>query len=169
MEDLQAAYTQRRTLITGGLGFIGSNLAHKLVELGAKVEIVDSLIPNTGGCLFNIAPLENRIRLHQHDIRDEALMGDLVQGQDVVFHLARQVSHLDSMRDPYADLEINCRGSLSVLEACRKHNPQARIVFAGTRQIYGRPRYLPVDENHPPNPTDVNGINKLAAERYHLI
>lgn len=168
MMDL-SVYARRRVLITGGLGFIGSNLAHRLVELGAEVTVVDALIPGSGGCLFNIADIQERIRIHLQDIRDEAVMGELVQGQDALFHLAGQVSHLDSMQNPYADLESNCRGTLSMLEACRKHNPVARIVFAGTRQIYGRPRFLPVDESHPPAPTDVNGVNKLAAEGYHLV
>ncbi len=164
-----SVYARRRVLITGGLGFIGSNLAHRLVELGAEVTVIDALIPGSGGCLFNVADIQERVRIHLQDIRDQAAMGELVGGQEALFHLAGQVSHLDSMRDPYTDLEINCRGSLSLLEACRQHNPDVRIVFAGTRQIYGRPRCLPVDESHPPAPTDVNGVNKLAAEGYHLV
>ncbi|HUX76924.1 MAG TPA: NAD-dependent epimerase/dehydratase family protein [Anaerolineae bacterium] len=169
MTDLAAELSGKRTLITGGLGFIGSNLARRLVELGAEVLLVDSLIPDYGGNLFNIAGIEDRVRVNIADVRDEYGMNYLVQGQDVIFNLAGQVSHLDSMRDPYTDLEINCRSQLSILEACRKHNPGVKIVYAGTRQIYGRPQYLPVDETHPLEPTDINGVNKLAGEWYHII
>lgn len=169
MTDLAAAFSGTRTLITGGLGFIGSNLARRLVELGAQVLLVDSLIPDYGGDLFNIAGIEDQVRVNIADVRDEHGMDYLVQNQDVIFNLAGQVSHLDSMRDPYTDLEINCRSQLSILEACRKHNPGVKIVYAGTRQIYGRPRYLPVDERHPLEPTDINGVNKLAGEWYHIV
>jgi UDP-glucose 4-epimerase len=169
MTDLATAFSGERTLITGGLGFIGSNLARRLVALGAEVLLVDSLIPDYGGNLFNIAGIEDRVRVNIADVRDEYGMNYLVQGQDVIFNLAGQVSHLDSMRDPYTDLEINCRSQLSILEACRKHNPGVKIVYAGTRQIYGRPQYLPVDETHPLEPTDINGVNKLAGEWYHII
>ena len=169
MTDLAAAFSGRRTLITGGLGFIGSNLARRLVELGAEVLLVDSLIPDYGGNLFNIAGIESRVRVNIADVRDEHGMDYLVRSQDVIFNLAGQVSHLDSMRDPYTDLEINCRSQLSILEACRKHNPGVKIVYAGTRQIYGRPHYLPVDEKHPLEPTDINGVNKLAGEWYHIV
>jgi UDP-glucose 4-epimerase len=167
--DLSAAFAGRRTLITGGLGFIGSNLARRLVELGAEVLLVDSLIPAYGGNLLNIADIEDQVRVNIADVRDEHGMNYLVQGQDTIFNLAGQVSHLDSMRDPYTDLEINCRSQLSILEACRKHNPGVKIVYAGTRQIYGRPQYLPVDERHPLEPTDINGANKLAGEWYHIV
>jgi len=169
MTDLAAAFSGRRTLITGGLGFIGSNLARRLVKLGAEVLVVDSLIPDYGGNLFNIAGIESRVRVNIADVRDEHGMDYLVRSQDIIFNLAGQVSHLDSMRDPYTDLEINCRSQLSILEACRKHNPGVKIVYAGTRQIYGRPHYLPVDEKHPLEPTDINGVNKLAGEWYHIV
>ena len=169
MTDLAAAFSGKRTLITGGLGFIGSNLARRLVELGAEVLLVDSLIPDYGGNLFNVAGIESRVRINITDVRDEYGMNYLVQGQDIIFNLAGQVSHLDSMRDPYTDLEINCRSQLSILEACRKHNPGVKIVYAGTRQIYGRPQYLPVDEKHPLEPADINGVNKLAGEWYHIV
>ena len=163
------AYRGRRLLVTGGLGFIGSNLARRLVDLGAHVSIVDALIPDHGGNRFNIAGFEDRITLHVVDVRDSATMRRLVEGQDVVFNLAGQVSHIDSMRDPYTDLEINCRSQLTVLEACRNHNPRVKVVFAGTRQIYGKPDALPVTERHLVRPTDVNGINKAAGEYYHLV
>jgi UDP-glucose 4-epimerase len=169
MTHLTAAFSGRRTLITGGLGFIGSNLARRLVELGAEVLLVDSLIPDYGGNLLNIADIEQQVRVNITDVRDEHGMNYLVRGQDIIFNLAGQVSHLDSMRDPYTDLEINCRSQLSILQACRKYNPGVKIVYAGTRQIYGRPQYLPVDEKHPLEPTDINGVNKLAGEWYHIV
>jgi len=156
-------------LITGGLGFIGSNLARRLVELGARVTLVDSLIPEFGGNLFNIAGIEDKVNVNIADVRDESSMHYLVQGRDFLFNLAGQTSHLDSMRDPYTDLDINCRAQLSILEACRKNNPRVKIVYASTRQIYGKPDYLPVDERHLLHPTDVNGINKMAGEWYHIL
>jgi UDP-glucose 4-epimerase len=162
-------YGGKRVLITGGLGFIGSNLAGRLVELHAKVLLVDSLVPQYGGNLFNIAGIEDRLRVNIADVRDENSMDYLVQNQDIMFNLAGQVSHLDSMRDPYTDLEINTRAQLSILEACRKHNPAIKIVYSSTRQIYGKPDYLPVDERHLVHPTDVNGINTMAGEWYHIV
>lgn len=164
-----ATFRGKHVLITGGLGFIGSNLAHRLVALGAEVLILDSLIPEYGGNVFNIHGLEDRLRVNIADMRDEHGLRYLVQGQDVIFNLAGQVSHTDSMIDPYTDLEINARSQLSLLEACRHGNPAAKVVFASTRQIYGRPEYLPVDERHPLQPADVNGINKLAGEWYHIV
>ena len=162
-------YRDRPVLITGGLGFIGSNLARQLVALGARVLIVDSLIPDYGGNLFNIDGIEDRVRVNIADIRQQSTMNYLVRGHDVIFNLAGQVSHIDSMQDPYTDLEINCRSQLSVLEACRHNNPAVKVVFAGTRQVYGRPDRLPVTEDHLVRPTDVNGINKAAGEYYHLV
>jgi UDP-glucose 4-epimerase len=162
-------YHGRKVMITGGLGFIGSNLARQLVELGADVLLVDSLIPDYGGNLFNIDGIADRVRVNVADIRQQTTMNYLVQDRDVIFSLAGQVSHIDSMRDPYTDLEINCRSQLTVLEACRNHNPGVKVVFAGTRQVYGRPDSLPVDETHLVRPTDVNGINKAAGEYYHLV
>jgi UDP-glucose 4-epimerase len=162
-------FSGKRTLITGGLGFIGSNLARRLVELGAEVLLVDSLIPDYGGNLFNIADIKDRVGINIADVRDRHGMDYLVRSHDIIFNLAGQVSHLDSMNDPFTDLEINCRAQLSILESCRRHNPDVQIVYASTRQFYGRPQYLPVDENHPLAPTDINGVNKLAGEWYHLV
>ncbi len=167
--ELTQAFSGYRALITGGLGFIGSNLARRLVELGAHVTLVDSLIPEYGGNLFNITGIAARVRVNISDVRDEHSMAYLVQEQDYLFNLAGQTSHLDSMQDPYTDLEINCRAQLSILEACRKHNPAIKIVFASTRQIYGKPEALPVDEKHLLRPVDVNGINKMAGEWYHIL
>lgn len=159
----------KRVLITGGVGFIGSNLARRLVALGAQVTLVDSLIPLYGGNLFNIDDIRERVTLNIADVRDSFAMAYLVQGKDYLFNLAGQTSHLDSMTDPLTDLNINAVAQLSILEACRQHNPNIKIVFASTRQLYGKPEYLPVDEAHPIRPVDVNGINKLAGEWYHLL
>lgn len=167
--DFKNIFADRRVLITGALGFIGSNLARRLAELGAQVLAVDSLIPEYGGNLFNIAGLEDRIQVNISDVRDAHSMRYLVQGQDYLFNLAGQTSHMDSMNDPDADLEINCRAQLSILEACRKYNPAIKLVFASTRQLYGKPDYLPVDEKHLLRPVDVNGINKMAGEWYHIL
>lgn len=163
------AFRGKRILITGGLGFIGSNLARTLVGVGAKVSVVDSLIPEYGGNRRNLAGMTSRLRIHVADVRDWPRLPSLVKGQDFLFNLAGQTSHMDSMTDPQTDLDINGRAQLAILEACRVHNPSIRIVFASTRQIYGRPDYLPVDEKHPLRPVDVNGINKIAGESFHLL
>jgi UDP-glucose 4-epimerase len=159
----------KRVLIAGGLGFIGSNLAHRLVRAGAIVSLIDCLRPEYGGNHFNIAEVRNEVSVHLVDLRETSTVCSLVRHQDILFNLAGQTSHLDSMRDPQADLEMNCRAQLSLLEACWQENPDVRIVFASTRQIYGVPQYLPVDEKHPLVPVDVNGANKLAGENYHLV
>lgn len=169
MSDFAELFNGKNILITGGIGFIGSNLAMQLTEYGANITLVDSLIPEYGGNLWNIEPIKNKITVNISDVRDEYSMRYLVKNQDFLFNLAGQTSHLDSMNNPFADLEINARAQLSILESCRKFNPEIKIIFAGTRQIYGKPNYLPVDENHPVQPVDVNGINKLAGEQYHLL
>lgn len=158
-----------KALITGGVGFIGSNLARELVRLGATVTVVDSLVPEYGGNLFNIRDIGGQIRVNISDVRDEYSFRYLIQGQDFLFNLAGQTSHLDSMENPFTDLEINCRAQLSILETCRRCQPKIKVVFASTRQIYGRPDYLPVDERHLLRPVDVNGINKMAGEWYHIL
>jgi UDP-glucose 4-epimerase len=162
-------YRNKSILITGGLGFIGANLARRLVDLGAQVTLVDSMIPDYGGNLFNIAGYEDRLRVNIADVRDPYSMRALVRNQHVLFNLAGQVSHIDSMHDPFTDLEINARSPLSILEACRHENPAVKVIYAGTRQQYGKPQYLPLDEEHPQHPTDVNGVNKLAGEWYHMV
>lgn len=167
--NVRRVFAGQRVLITGGLGFIGSNLARRLDALGARVTVVDSLIPEYGGNRRNLAGTGGRIRVHIADVRDWPRLPRLVRGQDFLFNLAGQTSHMDSMTDPQTDLDINGRAQLAILEACRLHNPGIRIVFASTRQIYGRPDYLPVDEAHPLRPVDVNGINKLAGESFHLL
>jgi UDP-glucose 4-epimerase len=169
IESVEITFQGKRILITGGLGFIGSNLARRLAGAGANVVLLDSLIPEYGGNLFNIDGLEDRVRVNISDVRDAHSMRYLVQNQDYLFNLAGQTSHVDSMQDPAADLEINCRAQLSILEACRHYNPAIRVVFASTRQIYGKPDSLPVSEDHLLRPVDVNGINKMAGEWYHIL
>lgn len=164
-----SVYSAKRVLITGGLGFIGSNLARRLVGAGAEVAIVDSLIPEYGGNPFNVHDIRDRISVNITDVRDPYAMAHLIKQQDFLFNLAGQTSHVDSMQDPETDLQINAAAQLSILEACRKYNRGIKVVFASTRQLYGRPQYLPVDEKHPIRPVDVNGINKLAGEWYHLL
>jgi UDP-glucose 4-epimerase len=162
-------YDGARALVTGGLGFIGSHLAKRLLRLGADVTIVDSLIPEYGGNPYNVREIADRVHINYSDIRDPWSIRYLVQGQDFIFNLAGQVSHIDSMRDPQTDLDINCKSQLSLLEACRENNPEVRIVFAASRQQYGRPQFVPVTEDHPLVPVDVNGINLVAGEHYHLL
>ncbi len=162
-------YQGKCVLITGGLGFIGSNLAGALVSRGARVTLVDSLIPQYGGNPYNVDKIRDQVTINVCDVRDPFAMEYLLKGKDYLFNLAGQTSHMDSMSDPQTDLDINAAAQLSILEACRKVNPGIKIVFASTRQIYGKPDYLPVDESHPIRPVDVNGINKLAGEWYHLL
>ena len=161
--------SNKKILITGGLGFIGSNLTRRLAGCGNSVTVVDSLIPEYGGNLRNLHDLRDEIVVNLSDVRDPFSIKELIKGQDYLFNLAGQTSHLDSMNDPFTDLDINAKAQLSILEAGRKNNPNIRIVFASTRQVYGKPQHLPVNEKHPLNPVDVNGINKIAGEQYHLL
>jgi nucleoside-diphosphate-sugar epimerase len=164
-----AGFRDARVLITGGVGLIGSALARRLVALGAEILLVDSMVPEAGGNFANIADIRDRLRVNIADIRDREALRHLLAGQDFLFDLAAQTSHLDSMNAPEHDLAINCVAQLQLLELCRAVAPEITIVHAGTRQIYGRPQYLPVDEAHPLRPADVNGVNKMAGEAYHLL
>ncbi len=159
----------KRILVTGGLGFLGSNIIHKLAKAGAALTVVDSLDPRYGGNLFNVAGLEDTIRIVKGDIRDGALMEQLVTGQAYIFNLAAQASYIDSNRIPFEDLDVNCRGPLVVLEACRKKNRDAKVVFASSRMVLGRIIQNPVSEDHPTRPLSLYGIHKLTAEKYHLM
>lgn len=167
--ELMPVYRNKSVLITGGLGFIGSNLARLLHEFGAIVTVVDSLIPQYGGNLFNINGIQKKININICDVRDMHALRFLLEGKDFLFNLAGQTSHVDSMADPKTDLEINAAAQLSILETCRLVNKSIKIVFASTRQLYGRPEYLPVNELHPVRPVDVNGVNKLAGEKFHIL
>lgn len=163
------SYSGKNILVTGGLGFIGSNLARKLLKLGSKVTLVDNLFPQYGGNLFNIHDIKDQVSVVLCDVRDSEAMSEALKGKDCLFNLAGQTSHLDSMLDPQTDLEINAAAQLAILQSCRKVNLNLKIVFASTRQLYGIPDYLPVDEGHPIRPVDINGINKLAGEWYHIL
>ena len=169
LQQLAESYAKKRVLITGGLGFIGSNLARELAANGASVTIVDSLVPEYGGNPYNLEGAPPGITVNIADVRDRFSMRHLLRGHDVLFNLAGQTSHLDSMRDPFTDLDINATAQLSILETCRQSNPDIDIVFASTRQVYGRPQYLPVDEKHPIRPVDVNGVSKVAGEHFHIL
>jgi UDP-glucose 4-epimerase len=169
VDRIDESYRGLRAMVAGGLGFIGSNLARRLADAGAEVLVVDALLPHHGGNRVNLAGYEDRVRVSLTDLRDENALRGLVPGQQVVFNVAGQVSHLDSMTHPVADVELNAVASAVLLELCRELAPDATIVYASTRQIYGRPEYLPVDERHPLRPVDINGINKMAAEAYHAL
>ncbi|MDX9701688.1 MAG: NAD-dependent epimerase/dehydratase family protein [Candidatus Auribacterota bacterium] len=169
MERYIETFKDKHILITGGVGFIGSTIAIRLAGIAASITLVDSLIEDYGGNLFNIEPVKDKVNVNIADVRDEASMNALVKGKDYIFNMAGTLSHIDSMTNPYQDLEINCRSQLTILEACRKHNRSVKIVYAGTRGEYGKTCKVPVDETHPLLPTDVNGINKIAGELYHLV
>jgi nucleoside-diphosphate-sugar epimerase len=162
-------YRTARALITGGLGFIGSNLAIRLVDLGARVVIIDSQLQGCGANLHNLSTVADSVHVLRHDIADVAASREVIKDADVIFNLAGEISHLHSMQFPERDAAINAIAQLRFLEECAALNPGVRIVYAGTRQIYGVARYLPVDEDHPINPVDFNGIHKRAAMMYHLV
>lgn len=160
---------RQKILITGGLGFIGSALAIAEVKKGNNVTVIDGLFPEYGGNKFNIQPIKKNVEIVVGDVRDAKLIYRLIKKIDIIYSLAGTLSHVDSMTDPFTDLEINCVSQLTLLEACRKFNPGARILFAGTRNQYGKAKYLPVDELHPMEPVDINGINNIAAEWYYRL
>ena len=167
--ELRATFAGKAVLVTGGMGFIGSCVARHLVRLGARVRVIDAQVPDCGANPFNLEDVRDRIRLELADLRDPGALDELLPGCSHVFNLAGQVSHVDSMTRPFDDLENNARAQLSLLEACRRHAPEARVVYTSTRQVYGRARYLPLDEDHPCEARDVNGVHKLAAEQYHRV
>jgi len=166
---LKKSYSNKKVLITGGLGLIGSNLAHQLVRLGAKITILDAFLPNHGANLFNLKGIKKEIRLVKGDIRDEDLMKKAIKNKDYFFNLAGLVSYSERPEQGFLDLDINCQGQLVCLEACRKYNPEVKIIFSGSRMQFGRTQYLPVDEKHPTEPLTIYGIHKLTAEKYHLM
>jgi len=170
MIETLAAYDNKTVLITGGLGFIGSNLAmHLSAGSRAEIRIIDSLSRSCGGSLNNIDGIARPARICTFDLREASKLREVVAGVDVIFNLAGHVSHIDSMRDPLEDLGGNAEAHLCLLESCRTVNPKVRVVYSSTRQLYGRPQRLPVDEDHPVLPVDINGVNKYSTELYHRI
>jgi len=169
MTPYEEAFQGKRVLVTGGLGFIGSNLSVRLVELGARVTIVDNMMPRLGGNLFNVKEITDHIQINFSDVRDEHSMDYLVKNQDLIFHLAGQVNHVDSIRNPIQDLDINCRGTLVLLESCRKYNQEVKVIFSGTRGEYGASVKLPVGEDHPTNPKGIYAVTNLSAEKMVLV
>lgn len=169
MTDYRDFYRGKKILITGGLGFIGSNLAHALVPLGARVTLLDALLPQYGGNPFNVREIADRVRVVQGDIRDPRILAAEVPETDVLFNLAAQVSYVDSMVEPFLDVDINCVGHLHVLETVRRLAPEAKVCFASSRFAYGKILTTPVDESHPTQPLSIYGVHKLAAEKYHRI
>jgi UDP-glucose 4-epimerase len=167
--DIEKEYSGQQVLITGGLGFIGSNLARKLIEVGSQVTIIDNLDTDSGANLYNVEDIKNQIEIIQSDISDEKELTSVLKDKKYLFNLAGQNSHVGSMQDPYKDLTVNADSQLKILEICRVHNPEIKIVFAGTRQVYGRAKYLPVDEKHLITPLDNNGVSKRAGEMYHIV
>ena len=156
-------------VVTGGMGFIGSNLALRLAGLGARVTVIDCMLSRYGANRHNLDGAGPAIRVIEADMAAEEAVAPAVQGATVIFNLAGQTSHMDSMQEPLEDLRINQLANLSLLQMIRRSNPQARVIFSSTRQFYGPPRYLPVDEAHPIAAPDINGIHKYAAEAYHLL
>ncbi|MCB0101832.1 MAG: GDP-mannose 4,6-dehydratase [Anaerolineales bacterium] len=167
--NFRDTYQDKKILITGGLGFVGSNLAHTLLEIGAQVTTLDIADPESGANPFNLDGIKSQVRVIEADIRDGQMLREAVEGQDIIFNLAGEMSHIGSMTDPFKDLNVNTVGHLTLLEMCRLHNPDVHIVFAGTRQVYGRATYLPVDEKHLLTPLDNNGVSKRAGEMYHIV
>jgi UDP-glucose 4-epimerase len=161
-------FSGTKAVVTGGLGFIGSNLVHALTALGCGVTVVDGLMPDQGGNRYNLRGIEDQVDLRIADLRDEVAMGDAVHGRDFVFNLAASVSHLDSLDAPFHDLDVNARGTLTMLEAVRRRAPEARVVHSGTRSEYGLIQTSPVSEAHPLLPTEVNSANKAVATLYHV-
>jgi len=168
MEEMKV-FKDKEVLVTGGLGFIGSNLCIELVRLGARVTIIDNMLPRQGGNLFNISGIAENVTVNISDVRNQLSMNHLVKEKDYIFHLAGQVNHVDSMKNPLQDLEINCRGTMVLLEALRHHNRDAKVIFAGTRGEYGSSVKLPVDEDHPTNPKGIYAVTNLTAEKMVLV
>jgi UDP-glucose 4-epimerase len=166
---LVSPFAGRRCLVTGGIGFVGSNLALTLAAIGARVTVVDSLVPTHGANLRNLEGAASPLEVIEADVGDADRVRDATRRAEVVFNLAGQVSHVESMSRPLFDLEVNFRSQLAFLEILREVSSEAVVVYTSTRQIFGHPRYLPVDEDHPASPVDVNGVTKYAAEQLHLL
>jgi UDP-glucose 4-epimerase len=161
------SFLDKNILITGGAGFLGSSLAHALVARGAKVTILDAMLPLYGGNLFNLEDIKDSVEFIQGDIRDEEIVRQVVVGKDIIYNFAAQVSYIDSKDQPFLDLDINGKGHLNVLELVRQFAPNARILFSSSRMVYGKILTTPVSENHPTDPLSLYGIHKLLAEKYY--
>ncbi|MEM2293846.1 MAG: SDR family NAD(P)-dependent oxidoreductase [Nitrososphaerota archaeon] len=155
-----------KVLITGGLGFIGSNLAHKLVSLGAEVKIYDALLEGYGANLANIREIKDKVEVIIGDIREYKKLKEVIKDSDVVFHCAAQVSRIDSMSNPWLDININCVGTINVLEAVKESSKETKVIYTSSRAVAGLAKKLPVDEETPPNPVDIYGADKHVAEMY---
>lgn len=169
MKNRLSGITGRRVLITGGLGFIGSNLAHRCLELGARVAIYDNLDPNSGGNLYNIMDIKKDVELHFHDIMNFDCLVDHIVSEEIIFNCAASTSHPFSMREPWKDLDVNSRAVMNLIEAIRRFNPEVKLVHIGTSTQLGHLKYRPADENHPEFPTDIYSANKSVSEKYVLI
>lgn len=167
MSNYNNYYRGRKVLVTGGLGFIGLNICTRLLELGAEVTVLDNFMPIEAS--KPLSEMLSHIKVAIADIRDEANVERIVRDQEIIFNLAGKSGAADSNKTPINDLDINCRGHLTILEACRTFNPEVTIVFPSSRLVYGKPLYLPVDEKHPLNPESIYAAHKLAVENYHLI
>lgn len=167
--QLDSFYRKRSVMILGGMGFIGSTLAHLLVQHGAQVTLVDNFLPDHGANWFNLDGIRDQVKIQVSDLRNREALAVLLQEQELVFNVAAQTSHLDSMTHPFLDLDINCRGNLNFLELCREHRPDLRVVYVGTRAFYGAPAQTPVSESSPLKPLDIYSVNRLAAEQYHFV
>ena len=168
-EEIKKSFKGKEVLVTGGLGFVGSNLAAKLVDCGAHVLLMDAMIPGLGGNLFNVEPVRDQVVVNFSDIRDEHSMNYVVRGKDFIFHLAGQNDHVLSLTDPYSDIDINIKGSVVLLEACRKFNPEARLVYTGTRGEYGSVAKLPASEDAPINPKGLYELSSLTSQKIFKI
>lgn len=168
-EEIKKSFEGKEVLVTGGLGFVGSNLAAKLVDCGAHVLLMDAMIPGLGGNLFNVEPIRDQVVVNFSDIRDEHSMNYVIRGKDFIFHLAGQNDHVLSLTDPYSDIDINIKGSVVLLEACRKFNPEARLVYTGTRGEYGSVAKLPASEDAPINPKGLYELSSLTSQKIFKI
>lgn len=166
--DLEKTYKDKKILITGGMGFLGSSLAHSLVGYGGKVTVLDAMLPLYGGNRFNLHGIEDMVEVINGDVRDYNLIKTIVPGKDFIFNFAGQVSYIDSGDIPYEDLDINSRAHLMILEECRHNNPEAKILYASSRMALGKITQNPVTESHPANPLSLYGVHKLTGEKYSL-
>jgi len=169
MDDIYNYYRNKIIVITGGLGFLGSSLAQKLVNYQAKIIIIDNLNPLYGGNYFNLNGIQNKVKIIIDDIRNEKVLIPIIKQCDMLYHFAAQVSYIDSLSMPYEDLELNARSTLQILEICRKYNSEAKIIFSSSRMVLGKIESDHISENSPTNPLSLYGIHKLTSEKYLIM